>query len=265
MAAQAGNEPDLARLGAALERLLAIWRHDVLLGAQGSAEVGQLLAAAVERGLWLLEQLDGPSLPADEGHLHAMAALRDTLRFAAQPLALDVTRASAVFERRLASLHAPPAVRGASLGALWSLSRFPDEASAEAAALRATRAAARPSTLGDFLAGLFRLAREQVVHTPALTSVLDELIRQLTEEDFLVALPALRLAFGFFPPREKEGIARLLLPLHERDASGARALVRLDVEPAVLLAGAALDDEVEQMLERFGLHGPGRKEERDAP
>ncbi|WNG23534.1 hypothetical protein F0U62_05425 [Cystobacter fuscus] len=265
VASQAGNEPDLARLGAALERLLAIWRHDVLLGAQGSAEVGQLLAAAVERGLWLLEQLDGPSLPADEGHLRAMAALRDTLRFAAQPLALDVARASAVFERRLASLHAPPAVRGASLGALWSLSRFPDEASAEATALRATRAAARPSTLGDFLAGLFRLAREQVVHTPALTSVLDELIRQLTEEDFLVALPALRLAFGFFPPREKEGIARLLLPLHGRDASGARALVRLDVDPAVILAGAALDDEVEQVLERFGLHGPGRKEEHDAP
>ncbi|EPX60160.1 hypothetical protein D187_002246 [Cystobacter fuscus DSM 2262] len=265
VAAQAGNEPDLARLGAALERLLAIWRHDVLLGAQGSAEVGQLLAAAVERGLWLLEQLDGPSLPSDEGHLRAMAALRDTLRFAAQPLALDVARASAVFERRLASLHAPPAVRGASLGALWSLSRFPDEASAEAAALRATRAAARPSTLGDFLAGLFRLAREQVVHTPALTSVLDELIRQLTEEDFLVALPALRLAFGFFPPREKEGIARTLLPLHGQDASGARALVRLDMDPAVILAGAALDDEVEQVLERFGLHGPGRKEKRDAP
>jgi hypothetical protein len=265
VAAQARNEPELARLGAAMERLLAIWRHDVLLGAQGSAEVGALLLAAVERGLWLLEQLDGPQLPADEGLLRAMAALRDTLRFAAPALSLDVAQASAVFERRLGSLHAPPAVRGASLGTLWSLSRFPDEASAEAAALRATRASARPSTLGDFLAGLFRLAREQVVHTPAVTAMLDELLRELTEEDFLIALPSLRLAFGFFPPREKEDIARTLLPLHGQDASGARALVRLDVDPTVLLAGSALDDEVERVLERFGLRAPGKKEERDAP
>ena len=253
VAAQALHEPDLTRLGMALERLLSVWRHDVLLGAQGSAEVGTVIAAAFDRGLWLLEQLDGPALPADEGHLRAVAALRDTLRFAGPSLALDGTHAAAVFERRLADLRAPPAVRGAALGALWSLSRFSDEASAEAAAIRATRSAARPAILGDFLAGLFRLAREQVVRAPPVTAVLDEVFRELPQEDFLVAVPALRLAFGFFPPQEKEDIARMILSLHGEDPAGARALIRLEVDPALVAAGTALDEEVEQVLGRYGL------------
>ena len=199
---------------------------------------------------------------ADKGVLRALVAMRDTLRYAAPTLGIDPAPAHAVFERRLGSLQAPPAVRGASLGALWSLAHFSDEASAESAAVMAVRSSARPRTLGDFLAGLFQLAREQVVRTPALTAVLDELLRQLTEEDFLLALPSLRLAFGFFPPREKEELARTVLPLHGQDASGARALVRLEVPPDVLLAGVALDDEVQRVLERFGLH---EEEKRDAP
>ncbi|HLL82515.1 MAG TPA: DUF5682 family protein, partial [Longimicrobium sp.] len=126
--AQAGREADFTRLGAAQDRLLGVWRHDVLLGARGSAELGAVLAAIFERGLWLLEQLDGPALPADAGTLQAIAALRDTLRFAGRPLAIDPAPATAVFGRRLADARAPSAVRGASLGALWSLECFPDEA-----------------------------------------------------------------------------------------------------------------------------------------
>ena len=264
VAAQAGREPDFAHLGVALERLLSIWRHDVLLGARGSAEVGTLITAALERGLWLFEQVDGPSLPANTDHLGAVVALRDTLRFAAPALGVDVQPAVAVFERRLASAQAPPALRGAALGALWSLARFTDEASAEATALSAIRAAGRPTTLGDFLAGLFRLAREQVVHAPALTQLLDEQLRELVEQDFLIALPSLRLAFGYFPPREKEGIARALLPLHGQSPTRARELLRQEAAVADVLAGSALDDEVEQVLRRFGLSGPGT-EERDGP
>lgn len=256
VAAQALHEPDLSRLGKALEQLLSVWRHDVLLGAQGSAQVGAIIGAAFDRGLWLLEQLDGPALPADEHQLRAVAALRDASRFAGRALSLDEVHATAVFERRLADPRAPPAVRGAALGALWSLSRFSDEASAEATALRAIRSAALPSTLGDFLAGLFLLAREQVVRAPPVTAVLDEVLRELPQEDFLIAVPALRLAFGFFPPLEKEGIARSVLSLHGKDPANARDLLRLEVDPKVVAAGAALDDEVEQVLARYGLRKP---------
>ncbi|WP_224363171.1 DUF5682 family protein [Hyalangium versicolor] len=256
VAAQALREPDLSRLGQALGRLMSLWRHDVLLGAQGSTQVGAIIVAAFHRGLWLVEQLDGPALPADEQLLRALAALRDTLRFAGRALSLDAVHATAVFERSMADVRAPPAVRGAALGALWSLSHFSDEASAEAAALRAIRAAALPSTLGDFLAGLFLLAREQVVRAQPVTAALDEVLRELPQDDFLIALPALRLAFGFFPPREKEGIARSVLSLHGKDPADARALLRLEVSPQVVVAGAALDEEVEQVLARFGLLEP---------
>lgn len=259
VAAQAKHEPELARLGAALARLLSVWRHDVLLGAQGSADIGAIIAAAVERGLWLLEQVDGPALPADEGQLRAIAALRDALRFAGRALALDDVATAAVFQRRLADPRSPPAVRGAALGALWSLGRFADEEAATASAVRATRAAALPASFGDFLAGLFKLAREQVVRTPPVTAVLDEVLGELAEQDFLVALPALRLAFGFFPPSEKADIARSVLTLHGRDPAEARSLLRLGASPEVVAAGTALDDEVERVLRRFGL-APAKEE-----
>ncbi len=256
VAAQAGREPDLTRLGGALVQLLSVWRHDVLFGAQGSADVGAVIRAAFERGLWLLEQVSGASLPADEGHLRAIAALRDTLRFAGRALALDPVHASAVFERRMGDPSAPPAVRGASLGALWSLAHFPDEESAAAMAIQVTRRSSRPATWGDFLAGLFALAREQVVRAPSLTSALDAVLRELSQEDFLLALPALRLAFGFFPPAEKADIARTLLSLHGKDPADARSLLRSTVDPAVVAEGAALDDAVQRVMERFGL-APG--------
>jgi hypothetical protein len=218
--------------------------------------VGAVIRAAFERGLWLLEQVSGASLPADEGHLRAIAALRDTLRFAGRALALDPVHASAVFERRMGDPSAPPALRGASLGALWSLAHFPDEESAAAMAIQVTRRSSRPATWGDFLAGLFALAREQVVRAPSLTSALDAVLRELSQEDFLLALPALRLAFGFFPPAEKADIARTLLSLHGKDPADARSLLRSTVDPAVVAEGAALDDAVQRVMERFGL-APG--------
>jgi hypothetical protein len=253
VAAQAGREPDLSRLGAALVRLLSVWRHDVLFGAQGAADVGTVIASAFERGLWLLEQVGGATAPADERQLRAIAALRDTLRFGGRALKLDAAHGTAVFERCMRNASAPPAVRGASLGALWSLAFFPDEASAAEAAVQVTRRSALPSTWGDFLAGLFALAREQVVRTPALTSALDEVLRELSQEDFLVALPSLRLAFSFFPPVEKAGIARSILTLHGKNPADTRTLLRPQVDPALVVAGDSLDEEVQRVMARFGL------------
>jgi len=95
-----------------------------------------------------------------------------------------------------------------------------------------------------------------VVRTSALTAALDEVLRGLDPDDFLVALPALRLAFTFFPPSEKAALARAVLVLHGRDPAEARSLLRARVEPAVTAAGAALDEAVERVLIRYGL-APG--------
>src|SRR5581483_8074616 len=72
-----GLEPSLADLGAALDRLLALYRHDTLLGAQGSKELATVIAAAFERGLWLVEGLAG--VAGTEEEVLAFRALRDAV------------------------------------------------------------------------------------------------------------------------------------------------------------------------------------------
>ncbi|KFB70030.1 MAG: hypothetical protein CAPSK01_000429 [Candidatus Accumulibacter vicinus] len=63
------------------------------------------------------------------------------------------------------------------------------------------------SQLGDYLYGLFALTRSVINEQPELVGAVHATLVQLGDEDFLVALPALRAAFGWFPPRERGDIA----------------------------------------------------------
>ena len=55
----------------------------------------------------------------------------------------------------------------------------------------------------------------------------------MTEDEFLVALPALRLAFSYFPPRERETIAATVLA--DRGVGGsAKGITRLATDPMVV-------------------------------
>jgi hypothetical protein len=60
-----------------------------------------------------------------------------------------------------------------------------------------------PNHLGDFLTGLFVLAREVAQRHPQLVKSLDRLLLEFGAEEFQQALPSLRLAFTYFTPREK--------------------------------------------------------------
>src|SRR5690606_42061144 len=71
-------------------------------------------------------------------------------------------------------------------------------------------AAIASADLGDFLAGLAIPAREEMLAS-ALLDAVDDRVEQLEDEEFLVALPALRRAFSFFPPHERHEIARRVI------------------------------------------------------
>ena len=228
--AAAATEGSFADLGAGLAELVALHEHDVLFGARGATALREAIVAAFDRGLWLFESL----ADAAQREIEAAVALRDACR---TPLALDRARAGAVMERRVAD--APPALRGVALGFLWSTGGTVDAA----AAARGTTA------LGDFLAGLFALAREEVLHEPAVLDVVDALVQPMTRAEFLQQIPALRLAFSWFPPREKERIARRILG----EGADARAFVTLDVAPEATIAGLALDAQVDEIARRYGL------------
>ncbi|MFJ5543892.1 DUF5682 family protein [Micromonospora chalcea] len=241
-----GAVTDLRALGRALAVALALWRHDHLLGSAGTAPLGALITAAVRRALWLVEGVRAAAVPADPGRLAALVAVRDAIRHAGPALGLDRDGVLAVAGRVAADAAAPPDLRGAALGLAWSLGDMPDAA-------RAVRAVAAPDTLGDWLSGLFALAREEVVAgNAALLTVVDELLAGMGAHDFLVALPALRQAFGWFPPRERAEVARHVQALHGGDAPPGD-LLRLDADPLLVAAARAVEERVDAVLNREGL------------
>ncbi|GII61523.1 hypothetical protein Skr01_16080 [Sphaerisporangium krabiense] len=247
LARAVGAAAELGSLGRTLTVALAMWRHDELFGTSGATTLATVVEAATHRALWLAEGVRGGPAPADLQRVDAMTAVRDALRHAGPSLGLDTHAALGVADRLAACQEAPPDLRGASMGLAWSL-----RGTAAADPARALRGAFVPASAGDWLAGLFALAREEVLHTPGMLESLDELVGEMTDHDFLVALPALRQAFGFFPPRERHLIATRLV---ERRAGGGSGwdLMRLDAAPELVAAGRALDERVEAALRREGL------------
>ncbi len=247
------REASLGALGSALARLLSLWRGEAVLGAKDLGALGDVIVACFDRGLWLLEGIRGENAAYDQALVNAIIALRDVLRWGREKLgaAIDVTRAHAVCERAAWDPTAPPSIRGASLGFLWSTEGAVDSTRA----VQALRATSRPETIGDFLSGLFAVAREQTVRSPELVGAVDAAVGNFGRSEFFVALPALRQAFAFFPPRERLAIAQSLVELGAGEGAAkvdARALLDR-VEVGAVAAAFELEQRVDAVLSRFGL------------
>ncbi|WP_434445546.1 DUF5682 family protein [Lentzea sp. E54] len=232
---------DLAALGHVLSGVLGLWRHDRLFGTRKDPLLGAIIDTGTARVLWLIEGLHGGPAPADPHRLRAMAATRDAVLHARSALSLDAVDVTGVATRVSNDVQAPPDLRGAALGLAWTLGTKPD--------VRKLRSV---GALGDLLAGLFAVAREEVLASPDLVGVLDELVGAMTEEEFLVALPALRLAFSYFPPRERETIAATVLA-HRGVGGSARGISRLRVDPMVVAEAMAVEKRVDALLVKGGL------------
>jgi hypothetical protein len=235
------GDGDFSSVAAALGDLLFLYRFDDMLGTGGAPAYLALLLEAYERGVWLLTTLTAGDPPM----LAGVSALLGARRRCADQLALgplvDVLTSIAHDDARA------PALRGAAAGGLFTIG----DSNAEDVA-RLVSAFARPEQLGDFLTGLFTVARDAVRHDPSLMLRLDELLLAYPDDDFLLALPALRLAFSFFPPREKHHLIHKLL-----DARGdlGKPLAALAVDPLVAARAAALERSTLKLLDALGARG----------
>ena len=249
---------ELGPLGATLSTALGLWRHDRVYRVARSPLLGAVVDGAVSRVLWLVEGLHGSgpgpaSGSADPTRLRALAAVRDALLHAAPLLSLTREDAVGLALRVSRDPAAPADLRGAAVGLVWTLGGTGDHAAA-------VRAAADPRTLGDWLAGLFALARDEISatgHDPgsgreSVVDVLDGIVSALTEAEFLTALPALRPAFAYFPPRERERIAQRLLDRRGLRGS-ARTLLRTGADPLLTARARSLEDDVTRLLDHHGL------------
>ena len=149
-----------------------------------------------------------------------------------------------------------PVIRGAALGALWTLGAAGDERLQDELGFFT-----HPDELGDFLTGLFALAREAVQRRRRLVARIDELVLGFDDQEFLHALPALRLAFSRFTPREKHQLIRTLLEdtgsAPDEAAATASKIERLEVPASAVARMVALEDELRRRLDRYGIRRPG--------
>ena len=144
-----------------------------------------------------------------------------------------------------------PLARGAAVGALWTMGAGdPDRAR------RALNAFADPSKLGDFLAGLFGLAREAAQRRPELLLGVDRLVAGYSDEHFLEALPSLRLAFTYFTPREKHHMAASLL--EALGVATVAPLAGLEYGPEAAARALAFEARLFRTAEKFGVRGGAR-------
>lgn len=243
------NETDFENLGEALGRFLAMTRgtSDPKL----HASMASLTTTALERALWLLEGLDGSHSPLAKGQVRGVVAIRDVLR---EPNLAPPDARSASFDllvRRSASDHAPPAIQGACLGALWSITSV--DARADEASASRTVDSVETERLGDFLSGLFALAREEFLAS-SLLSIVDGRLTALGQEDFLVVLPSLRQAFTFFPPRERLDIAKRLVRAHDVEVD-AGSLLRSAMSPEDYQRAKRMQSDVFGLADTYGLLG----------
>lgn len=245
-----GRASALGPLGEALHTALGLWRHDRVYGVARDPLLGTAVDTAVGRVLWLAEGVQGAGAGPDHGRLPALTALRDAVLHAEELLSVSRDTAAAVCRRISADPAAPADLRGAAFGLRRVLG---DTGGLDAAA--AIRAAADPGTLGDWLAGLFAVARTELTSgggPEPLIGVLDELVRDMSETDFLAGLPALRQAFAYFPPRERERIAAQLIERRGLRGS-ARSLLRVTADPLLIARARSLENQVERTLDRYGL------------
>jgi len=229
----------------ALGHLLYLYRYDEVLGTAGLEGVGALLIEAFRRGLWLLEGL-GQAEEQDQPLLRGVSALLETVERCAATLPLDRGELVDVLKRVSVDAGRTPVLRGAVTGALWTLGE-----AATDQLVAGMHYFAAPSMVGDYLAGLFHLAREAAQRQPELILSLDELLAGYDDEEFLEALPALRLAFSYFAPREKYHMARTLF--QEQEADDAAPVIALEVSPETAARVLAFETRLFQVVERYGL------------
>lgn len=240
------EDSDFFSLTRALGHLLYLYQYDEAFGTTGDRDLGGLLTEAFTRGVWLLEGM-GQAQGMEVQLLAGVKALVQTFERAGTPLELNGEEFADILHRVSADRTQSPLMQGAAAGALWTLGSADTER-----ILEGMRYCADPARLGDFLAGLFALARETVQRHPELVTNIDAVIAAFDDEAFLEALPSMRLAFSYFTPREKHHMARTLLQalgIQEAEV----ALPELEVPAEVAAYVLAAETRLFRTVERYGL------------
>ena len=250
--ANVAEDPSFASLVGGLGELAMLWQSREPLEAHGLPQVPHLARTAYRRAAYLTRELAG--CPADrvDETLAAIGSVRQLLAGSHEelfdpPLFLDALA-------DLLTLPAvPPAIAGGAAGVLFGEGRLADDALVSMVAGHLDAATGDPAAQTGFLRGLLATGREVAWRSPALLRRIDALLRSWDDDQFVRAVPDLRVAFTHLTPRETDRVAGLVAGLHGRADLGN--LVHHDVNERQLVANVALSREVARVLEGEGLGG----------
>ncbi len=224
-----------------LKQLFYLYQYDEVLGTSGTDDYKKLLFECRDRTLWLLD--DSAVKEQSQEIVKGMKLLIDCQEKCRH--FLDETVLVEVLKRICQDDDRPNDIRGAAIGALWSLG-YSDKDEI----LKLMMFYANPQSAGDFLAGLFCLAREALQRHKELLNAVHKLICEFGNDEFVQGLPSLRLAFTFFTPREKDNIAKTLFRQNEQLNS---IDLNSEVSPEVLDQVLLFNNKLEETIKKFNI------------
>ncbi|KAA3511422.1 DUF5682 family protein [Agrobacterium rosae] len=249
IAAGLASSHDIRAIGAAGLEVVRLYRFGEVFGEAAHKALGRLCEAVFARVMWIMEVIRNE----DEGirSIRALLACRDMMRDCPTPN-MDISSFIAGLERCVSNPETPAALSGAAFGTLIACGKtFPDDVCGR------MQRFSGPDRLGDFLSGLFALAREDISKSVSVIGSVTAMVEGWTDEAFLRALPSLRRAFSFFPPRERERLAGAIVRSHGGNEAQAEvqamAWMRQSTPMADQASAIALEATVARRLAEAGL------------
>ncbi|WP_028973684.1 DUF5682 family protein [Spirochaeta cellobiosiphila] len=238
---------DFLDLAKALKHLLFLFLFDrhmnYRIDSQGNSQAGKLLYNSWDHLMSLLEITGVPQSNVTD-YLNALDLMLQA--YLRMPICPEYARQSFVDTLRIFAQQQGQLsiLKGAVQGSLWYL----DEIN-ESDILLDLKFFSDPNNIGDYIEGLFVSARELVQRNMSFINTLDSYITGYSDEEFLEALPALKLAFTHFAPREKHYLAELL----SHNVQELSLLMDHNIPEEVILSGKELDNKVSHLLTLYGI------------
>lgn len=209
-----GRDASFVSVAGAVSRLVVLWQSREPLDAGRLTLLPELIPTAYQRACQLLG--NATQLPDDQAAAFIDGALTLNSRLSMADAAPELD--PELFEQSLSRLldhpTTPPLLRGAATGLLHTANRIEmDEV------MRLVAGALSPA-VGDgarqvaFLTGLLKTSRELAWREPRLLQAIEDLFGQWSEDEFLLRLPHLRLAWSDLTPRETDRVATCVAANH---------------------------------------------------
>ncbi len=249
--ADISEDVSFASAAEAIGELCLLWDSREPLEAHHLAAVPRLAAAAYARACYLLPTLAGSPPETHKDALSHLNAVRELLSGGRDEL-FDAELFYDALQRTASLTPCASRVAGGVAGLLFGVGRLREDELIQRLDANLESSSRDSSSIGaEFLSGLFGTCREA---SWSLKGVLESLNRSLSgwgEEQFLHALPELRLAFAELTPREADRVAQGVAALYGRRDFGR--LHSPHVGEADVLLGAGVDRLMRESLERDGL------------